>query len=487
MKIILWLHRYLGVAIGLLMVLWCLSGFVMMYQGWPLVTPQERIQGLPPLGPDERRDLSAIPLAEDAALGSFTVEMLGERLALRSTLGAFDLETGAPIQGVDESTARDTAIDFAAAHGMAGVIDRAELIAFDQWSIQERRQGPLWRFHLDGPARAILYVSSTTGQVAQAATGRERLLSWFGAIPHWLYPTVLRQHGGTWTQVVIWTSALGVFLTLTGLYVGIARFRRRPNGRWSPYRKVWLWHHYTGLVFGLLALTWVFSGLLTMGPFGPLQSRPFPEARQIAGEMRWADARAVIQAALARPDSGQIVQIESAPLAGRAFALAHYQDGQTIRLDASGAEALVGDAELRAALEAAGGPLMGASFELLRREDAYHYSLHDDVELPVWRVRTAEENSRLVYLSAMSGRVLRTYDNAGRATRWLMSGLHSFDFPGLRARPVWDIVVLPLLAGVTLLCAIGFWLAIDRVRKDWRMATRRTRTRRASAASDPAQ
>jgi hypothetical protein len=39
------LHRYLGVAVGLLMVMWFVSGTVMMYVGPPRVTDEE----LPPI------------------------------------------------------------------------------------------------------------------------------------------------------------------------------------------------------------------------------------------------------------------------------------------------------------------------------------------------------------------------------------------------------------------------------------------------------
>ena len=37
------LHRYLGVAVGLVMTVWCLSGFVMMYSGYPCLTEAERL------------------------------------------------------------------------------------------------------------------------------------------------------------------------------------------------------------------------------------------------------------------------------------------------------------------------------------------------------------------------------------------------------------------------------------------------------------
>ena len=37
-RVLLFVHRYLAVAVGLLMALWCLSGFVMLYQPYPELT-----------------------------------------------------------------------------------------------------------------------------------------------------------------------------------------------------------------------------------------------------------------------------------------------------------------------------------------------------------------------------------------------------------------------------------------------------------------
>jgi hypothetical protein len=43
------LHRYLGVAVGLLMVMWFVSGIIMMYVGLPRVTDEERARTLEPI------------------------------------------------------------------------------------------------------------------------------------------------------------------------------------------------------------------------------------------------------------------------------------------------------------------------------------------------------------------------------------------------------------------------------------------------------
>src|SRR5688500_7505016 len=42
-------HRWLGIALALLMVLWTLSGVVMMYVSYPETTAAERLAGLDPL------------------------------------------------------------------------------------------------------------------------------------------------------------------------------------------------------------------------------------------------------------------------------------------------------------------------------------------------------------------------------------------------------------------------------------------------------
>jgi hypothetical protein len=105
-----------------------------------------------------------------------------------------------------------------------------------------------------------------------------------------------------------------------------------------------------------------------------------------------------------------------------------------------------------------------ASSGLIRTEDAYYYSHHSPVVLPAWRViYTGRDRTRL-YFDPDTGELVDYVDGPARSFRWWHSALHSFDFASaLRLRPVWDIVVLPLMAGVTILCLIGLWLGIRRI------------------------
>ena len=45
-RLILLLHRYLGIAVGALMVMWCLSGVVMMYVSYPALGENIRLKAL---------------------------------------------------------------------------------------------------------------------------------------------------------------------------------------------------------------------------------------------------------------------------------------------------------------------------------------------------------------------------------------------------------------------------------------------------------
>ena len=466
MRTILIVHRYLGVAIGLVMTLWCLSGFVMMYRGYPAVTPEQRLRGLQML------DLSGAPAAGldlgQTPIGGFRIEMLAGRPVLRlSSAGGrrtLDLRSGAEIERVAPAEAARSAEAYAAAQGVEGAAGEPRLIPLDQWTVEGASgRGPVYRVAFADPKRTVVYVASRSGEVVQATDKASRLWAWLGAVPHWLYPRVLRQHVELWSNVVIWTSLVGVFLTVTGLYVGIARFRRTRDGRWSPYRGWRWWHHMSGMIFGLFTLTWVTSGLLTMTPWGLLESSAGETVQSaLAGTIQPSELRTFLAAAPRAPD---LVLLQAAPLGGRLFAVERFRDRRVARLDGQGRPAPLGRQELESALAAAGQP--AADLRLMTGADNYYYPNYDGpAPLPVWAARLAGPGGRSAYLDPVSGAVRLAIDGEAKASRWIRVGLHDLDFPGLRARPVWDIVVILLLAGVTAGVATGAWLGLKRLALD---------------------
>jgi len=269
MKIWLLIHRYLGIALGVLMVVWCLSGIVMMYVPYPYLSEADRIAHVPPI--DWR---SCCTLPETGPWSGFEVETIGTRtvLRVRSEHGRsrlFDLTNGTALEAVSESEATAVAGEFGDSH-RARLLD---VIDHDQWTVQGSHgwDRPLFHFSLDDSGGTEVYVSSVSGKALQVTNARQRLWNWLGAVPHWIYFSSLRQYPDAWSQVVVWTSLLGTFLCLTGLYIGIRHLRPRRSAGWIPYRGLHYWHHLLGLVCGVFLLTWVFSGLVSMNPWGFLE------------------------------------------------------------------------------------------------------------------------------------------------------------------------------------------------------------------------
>ena len=170
------------------------------------------------------------------------------------------------------------------------------------------------------------------------------------------------------------------------------------------------------------------------------------------------------------------VRLEAVPFAGAVHLVAIDGSGKAQRFDAAGRPAALSEAALRAALH--DGPPI-ASLDLLRQEDAYYYGHKARVALPVWRVILADDQATRLYVDPASGRLIRAFDRNGRAFRWLQDGLHRLDFPLLRTRPWWDLIVLPLLAMVTLVCGTGTWMGLSKLRRDLRRVRNRRRRARA--------
>jgi hypothetical protein len=146
----------------------------------------------------------------------------------------------------------------------------------DQWTIQSglRDVRPLWKYSY--PDGQQVYISQASGEVVQYTTTASRRGAYVGAIPHWLYFTPLRKNGPLWSRVVIWTSGVGTVASILGIVIGIwmyspgKRYRREGVPTSIPYRGQKRWHTVFGLLFGLGAATWAFSGMLSMDPF-PMQ------------------------------------------------------------------------------------------------------------------------------------------------------------------------------------------------------------------------
>ncbi|KLN55273.1 PepSY domain-containing protein [Variovorax paradoxus] len=497
-KALIFLHKWLGVVLALFFLMWFVSGVVLYFVPFPSLRPVERLQALPPLQlPPGECCLTAEEAARRAGL-RFSEARLGMagadpvwRLLAHEGQGAaaphwrtLDARSGALRQPLADAQAAAVAEAFSGRRAQ-----HTERLERDQWSVPQGLDPyrPLVKVALAGEDGLELYVSPDAAEVVRDTRGAERFWNWLGAVPHWIYPTVLRQFPAAWHHAVVWLSLPATLLALSGVVLGVWQLFLNRS-RWIPYRKFWLrWHHIAGLAAGIFTLTWICSGLLSMNPFGVFSARGATADERL----RWAGVPTE-----ARLDPAEALrQANRQGLAARELELLHVAGQPWYRLQSAEGQLLV-RAEMRdpgqaiaalpaatvQALLAALRPKAGAP--AVRRIDSYDdlYYAREAADmntrhtrpLPVWRADWADGVA--AFADPASARILLRSDASGRWQRVLYHGLHSLDFAPLLARP-W--LRHALVLGFSLL---GIGLCVTSCVIAWR-ALVPSRRRQASAAA----
>ena len=479
------LHRWIGVVTCLFCAVWFFSGVVMMYVPYPGLSERDR------MAVSQAIDWSQIAVSPDQALkaagvkeipGQFRLSMLQGRPVYRLndgkariTLSAVDGRPVGPF-GAGDALAIVRRLHPEAAHASA------QTLFHDQWTVAQgfNPHRPLHKVSLGDAAGTELYVSSTTGEVVSDTTRTERFWNWLGSVPHWIYPTVLRQYGEAWRQVIMWVSGPALIGCVMGIWVGILRLRvkrRYAQGRVSPYRGWMKWHHIAGLIAGLTLTTWMFSGWLSVNPFhwferevasphaaeayaghdsapvfagdaAPLRAIGAAEVRE--ARLYWFDGRPLM--ALERPDLSESVMDAAT--------------GQPVRLTEPRIFA--------AAARTAPGSVMTIRTRLTA-EDDYWYQHQNERRLPVLRAGFDDADKTWLHIDPVTGEILGRTSDSGRLYRWLFNALHDFDLRFLlHHRPVWDILLWALSVGGMIISVSGVVIGWRRLGRKFAPSPRRS-------------
>jgi uncharacterized membrane protein len=487
-RALIFVHRWLGVALCLVFLLWFPSAIGIMYWDFPDVRAADRIAHAAPI------DASKIQLSPAQAFATLGID--GEAQSVQ--LSAFD---GRPVYQFDDgayTVYADTGeerldVSDAMVHriaetwtGQPASAARVEQITdVDQWTVQMRIAdlSPLWKF--SWPNGEQVYITQTTGEVVQYTTTASRLGAYVGAIPHWLYFTPLRKNGPQWSRVVIWSSGIGTIAAIIGVIIGAWMYspskRYRYDGAPSsiPYHGQKRWHTVLGLIFGVATITWAFSGMLSMDPFprretggGPLDRGVNPQSirRALRGEMQLAAFAAKgPREALAQLGNARVKQLDFTSFAGEPMYLATLEGGDTRIIPLQGAPVTAVDPQriIDVVTRAAGAGMVDT--RVLTQYDRYYLDRRRQRPLPVILAQLHDAERTRYYIDPKTARVVGSYNSQAWVNRWLYNGLHSLNFPWLyNYRPLWDIVVITFMVGGTALCVTSLILA-------WRVLGRKVR------------
>lgn len=471
-------HRWLGVIGCVLMLLWFLSGIVMLYVGYPKLTPAERLGGLPVLAASE---CCASPeTLAHAGQGLTLTSIRGQPTYVVSTAGgprAYSALTGEP----DGAVTQTMALAAAQVFWPQAVPQYDQLVQEDRWTHSRGldRHRPLHKVQMSGATPGSLYISSATGEVVMDAPLAQQRWNYVGAWLHWLYMVRDQSVDPGWSWIVIILSGACTLLAISGVVVGVWRWRfrgRYKSGARTPYRETWMrWHHIVGLLFSAFVCTWIFSGLMSMNPGGIFSdNEPGPDRQGMAAASvaQLFDPRPVLQA-LQNADF-QPVQLEWRWLGGEQYVLAHNAaaDSRIVRVGAAGLM-VQHQWDFQRVQAAAQALFPGARMQahVLRQYDAYYYARHVEAMnggaprgLPALRLDFDTPDKHRVYIDLHSGTISLDLTRAERVGRWLFYFLHSWDTPALlNAGTARDLAIILLSLGGLVLSATGVVLGTRRV------------------------
>lgn len=492
MKLLRFLHKWLGILMAPLLVMWFVTGFFMIFSGFPRVEKEQAFALLDPIG-----SIDSLPSTGElidwyqthTATGDSPTTLSLKREEGRAVLslsGAqgevlMDLRSEKPIDDIPptleeltEKTLRLTGLSPAR-------VDT--LHQLNQWlPFASRREDlPFIKVSVENPKSTTLYFSGKSGRLLQETNQSNRWMAYFGAIPHWIYFWPIRQDVELWKGIFVVLGIMGCVMIISGIIVGVVwtvKSRRSSRRRWSPFSKrsgKWLyWHHISGLLFGIIVLTWMFSGWMSLDSLPRWLTGPSPRTELYSikdgGAITGNEVMHFEPILAQHPNAKQVTY-------------SHYMGRPYYRLEESAKPAtylVYNDdgslAQLALSQEEVVSYLNGLDLAIEVKEASVLHHYKGDYlphprgkrkpPLPVLDLLTAEGTTLYI---ALDEPYLSVQNRATRLNNWAYQKLHSLKFVWSYEHPtLWLCIMLFLLTGGAIVSVTGLvlgWRALKRALK----------------------
>lgn len=224
-------HLWLGIAIGVQVMLWLISGLMMVL--WPIETV--RGEHLRHAEAESAIDWAgdALPLAtilasqDTAVMSARTGRLAGRpvwRLETAEGPQMVDARTGEDLTPVDENLAREIALERYAGRGAL-----TEQVRIETPPREASLTVPAWRFEFGPEDPATLYINSRTGELRAVRTTLWRVYDVFWGL-HIMDWSTRENFNSWWIKA---TSVLAILFGLAGVVLTVYRIRwmLRPKRR----------------------------------------------------------------------------------------------------------------------------------------------------------------------------------------------------------------------------------------------------------------
>ena len=227
------LHKWLGLLIGLQIVLWVLGGFVMSFFDIEKVRGEVNIAKQIEVNLNQTINFDVNQIIDRLDFAPTSIELKGwmGRLvwAVKSKdhYQLIDAQTGERITPLDEATARKVAdADF------AGDAQISHLVLLNEQTITEfgevrGRKAPLWQAQFNDEDNTRIYVSADKGTVVARRNDTWRLFDFF-----WMLHIMDYKERSNFNHpLLVFASLLALLMSLSGLYlvIKLVVFKRKKT------------------------------------------------------------------------------------------------------------------------------------------------------------------------------------------------------------------------------------------------------------------
>ncbi len=463
------IHKLTGSHISLLFLMWFLTGFILIFKGFPHASRQERFEHLTPLTDTDFESITAFPSTK----GKVELEKYGDQPVFRAYSGrrnqqVIDASTQTPIPSFSQHQAQELAESFNG-HSVKHIEHLNELDSWILWSYYQPLL-PFYKCYLNDAAHTVLYVSAKSGTIIQETNRASRWWARLGAIPHWIYFKQLKSNENTWQTVVVILCVIGLLASLSGFWVAFYRIKRDENNcpvKLTVYKKWdYKWHHLLGWFLALLMSTFTLSGIFytTSVPLW-LSNKPAHSYKsQWNKASRSNDLMHPKTIWNQLPDKADVRKIAPSSAMGQPVVNVYYNDYRQATSYLVKHDTLVPFTADEAVIRLYAKHIFKDE-ELTINTQTYYDDYYEPCgmfyhPLPAYKIDVDDEYKTTLFIDPQTGKAVEYFDRNKRLRRWLTKGLHKFELPfltnhdGLRK----SLLIIVLLIG-TFMCVTSVVLS----------------------------
>lgn len=478
-KVLYTIHRMLGTILSILFLIWFLSGFVMIYHGFPKIQPSDKYRYQEVLNADSIDTDSLIAcLPQKSSIFNLSFVSKGNQsfVEVKTKDSSFFIST------VDYHLCKPQ-IPFSHIEKYAKLWNKSDVVRVDtlyqleQWIPfgQLKQELPIYKFYFADKDKHQLYISSQSGEALQFTDQNSRFWAWVGAIPHWIYFTNLRQDAAMWKGVVIWLSGIGCIMCLSGLILGIRTFVKqyRKNKRIrSSYRKfAYKWHHILGFIFGLFVFTFVFSGMMSLAavPQWIAKTHEAEIKQRIVVPKQSLDIKKCLSnyEEVCRQNRGSVKNASYFNFSDLIIAKVVIDDSLHIfnAFSDSLQQLYLGENTIRKKVLEIMEEDYPMTVILMNEYDNYYIHAKNNLPLPVYKIEVSDKDNSTFYINPSNGDI-RYYNNNLKVGKWAYQALHCLNFKFMVDHPTLRLVVMwIIMIGGTAVSITGVWLSIKYLKR----------------------